>query len=123
MDEVAPESYECFNDFFCIRLKKDARIIVDERAIISHADCRVVAFEDVNESTAFWNKGKCFCVNELLNGQEKDLKKRNKIIDIFCMLNVRNEEEEIEQEFKDFGVGCDSVEVNFIQKNKKKNLQ
>jgi phosphatidylserine decarboxylase len=62
-----PESFASFNDFFIRRLKPDARpFAADPQIICSPADCRLLAFAAVNETTNFPVKGLAFNVSGLL---------------------------------------------------------
>jgi phosphatidylserine decarboxylase len=67
-------SAETFNEFFYRRLKADARPITnpqDPSTLVSCADCRMMAFESVNEATRLWIKGKEFSVGRLLGDSYK----------------------------------------------------
>lgn len=64
------DSYKTFNEFFYRKLKPDARPIFlksNPNVVVSAADCRLTAFNSVDEATQFWIKGKRFSVKTLLN--------------------------------------------------------
>ncbi|CAG8627128.1 7911_t:CDS:10 [Ambispora leptoticha] len=67
--------YATFNEFFYRKLRKDARPI-DENAdvVVSPADCRMIAFENIDLATKYWIKGREFTVENLL--QSKELAKK-----------------------------------------------
>lgn len=53
------DSFKTFNEFFYRRLKPGARPIGhpdDDQVLTSAADCRLMAFDSVEESTRFWIK-------------------------------------------------------------------
>ncbi|KAI0035374.1 phosphatidylserine decarboxylase-domain-containing protein [Vararia minispora EC-137] len=67
--ELPLEAYKTFNEFFYRKLKSSARPVEcpdDPNRIVSAADCRLMAFESVNEATKLWIKGKEFSVGRLL---------------------------------------------------------
>ncbi|KQK11647.1 hypothetical protein BRADI_2g61400v3 [Brachypodium distachyon] len=71
MDETKDpiESFKTFNDFFVRQLKPSARPIAynDQNSIATcAADCRLMAFSSVDESTRFWVKGRKFSIEGLL---------------------------------------------------------
>ena len=69
------ESFKTFNEFFCRRLKEDARPVdkpEDPRRVVSAADCRFMAFETIDEATRLWIKGREFSVAKLLGENHKD---------------------------------------------------
>jgi phosphatidylserine decarboxylase len=62
-------SFKSFNEFFYRKLKEDARPVDspnDPTVLVSGADCRLMAFESVNEATRIWIKGREFSVQRLL---------------------------------------------------------
>lgn len=64
-------SYTSFNDFFCRKLKKEARpIFPDARAAILPADGRYLAYQNIENADGFIVKGKKFSLQTLL-GSEK----------------------------------------------------
>lgn len=66
---------ETFNQFFYRKLKESARPLDnpdDPTVLVSGADCRMMAFETVNEATQFWIKGREFTVSRLLGERYKD---------------------------------------------------
>ena len=68
-------SFKTFNEFFYRKLKEDARPVEkpeDPRRIVSAADCRFMAFENISEATRFWIKGREFSVAKLLGERYKD---------------------------------------------------
>ena len=69
-------SFRTFNEFFYRKLKPDARPIEapgDDSRLVSCADCRMMAFETVNEATKIWIKGRDFSVARLLGPEYKDV--------------------------------------------------
>lgn len=68
-------SFKTFNEFFYRKLKEDARPVEkpeDPARIVSAADCRFMAFENVSEATKVWIKGREFSVAKLLGERYKD---------------------------------------------------
>jgi len=62
-------SFKTFNQFFYRKLKPDARPVEnpeDPYRLVSGADCRLMAFETVQEATRLWIKGREFTVSRLL---------------------------------------------------------
>ncbi|ESK89527.1 phosphatidylserine decarboxylase [Moniliophthora roreri MCA 2997] len=77
MDEVLDplESFKTFNEFFYRKLKPEARPVEEldnPYRLVSAADCRMMAFESVNEATRLWIKGREFTVARLLGDAYKD---------------------------------------------------
>jgi len=77
VDEILEplDSFPNFNEFFYRKLKPDARPVTDPtdpRTVVSAADCRLVAFESINEATRLWIKGREFSVARLLGDKYKD---------------------------------------------------
>jgi len=69
------DQYKTFNEFFYRKLKPDARPVAnpdDPTIIVSGADCRLMAFQTVNEATRIWIKGREFTVARLLGEKYKD---------------------------------------------------
>ncbi|CAM8899159.1 unnamed protein product [Rhodiola kirilowii] len=61
--------FKTFNDFFIRELKPDARPIAcleREEVAVCGADCRLMAFNSVEDSTRFWIKGRKFSIQGLL---------------------------------------------------------
>lgn len=57
------------------KLKPSARPLEspdDPRRLVSGADCRMMAFETVNEATRLWIKGREFSISRLLGDAYKD---------------------------------------------------
>ncbi|OWZ75979.1 phosphatidylserine decarboxylase [Cryptococcus neoformans Bt85] len=70
------DSFKTFNEFFYRKLKPDARPIEDpgnDDRLVSCADCRLMAFETVNEATQLWIKGREFTIGRLLGPNYKDV--------------------------------------------------
>lgn len=70
--ELPLSSYTTFNDFFARRLKPGARPIAcpdDPSVIVSPADCRLLVFPSVEDTTRLWLKGQNFTVASLLGPQ------------------------------------------------------
>ncbi|KAI0693420.1 phosphatidylserine decarboxylase-domain-containing protein [Cytidiella melzeri] len=68
------EYFKTFNQFFYRELKPDARPVEspdDPNRLVSGADCRLMAFETVNEATSLWIKGRDFSVARLLGNTYK----------------------------------------------------
>ncbi|EST05400.1 Phosphatidylserine decarboxylase-related [Kalmanozyma brasiliensis GHG001] len=68
------DSYKTFNEFFYRKLKPNARPNEEPDnpgRLVSGADCRMMAFETVNEATKFWIKGRDFTVARLLGDAAK----------------------------------------------------
>ncbi len=64
-----PESYTCFNDFFCRALKDDARPITDGmNTLACPADGAVSQVGDIQNGRIFQAKGRDFSAQELLGG-------------------------------------------------------
>ncbi len=66
--EAPTESFDSFNDFFIRKLKPQARPIQD--GLISPADGKVLAFEQVSELRKFFVKGRAFDLGTFLQNQE-----------------------------------------------------
>jgi phosphatidylserine decarboxylase len=74
LDDIADpiDSFNTFNEFFYRKLKPGARPIAHESdgfILTSAADCRLMAFETVDESKRFWIK-----VRVLLSAEPLDCK-------------------------------------------------
>ncbi|KAF8525860.1 phosphatidylserine decarboxylase-domain-containing protein [Hysterangium stoloniferum] len=77
VDEIRDpiSSFKTFNEFFYRKLKESARPVDspnDPTILVSGADCRMMAFETVNEATQIWIKGREFTVARLLGERYKD---------------------------------------------------
>ncbi|WP_075590221.1 phosphatidylserine decarboxylase [Labilibacter marinus] len=59
--------YRCFNDFFYRKLKDGQRLIGD--ALVSPADGKVLAFQDIDHVPSFFIKGSEFKLHEFLNDE------------------------------------------------------
>jgi phosphatidylserine decarboxylase len=60
---------ETFNQFFYRKLKPEARPVEspdDPTRLVSGADCRMMAFETIQEATRIWIKGRDFTIAKLL---------------------------------------------------------
>ncbi|KAH8092634.1 phosphatidylserine decarboxylase-domain-containing protein [Cristinia sonorae] len=67
-------SFKTFNEFFYRKLKPDARPVEnpeDPYRLVSGADCRLMAFETVQEATRLWIKGREFTVSRLLGEKHR----------------------------------------------------
>jgi phosphatidylserine decarboxylase len=78
VDEILDplDSFKTFNEFFYRKLKASARPIEEpsnEHRLVSCADCRMMAFESVEEATRIWIKGREFTVGRLLGQEYKDV--------------------------------------------------
>ncbi|KAG8776582.1 hypothetical protein FRC12_000836 [Ceratobasidium sp. 428] len=63
------DSFKNFNEFFYRKLKETARPVSEPQnpgRMVSCADCRMMAFETVNDATRLWIKGREFSVKRLL---------------------------------------------------------
>uniref|UniRef100_A0A7N0RFY1 Phosphatidylserine decarboxylase n=1 Tax=Kalanchoe fedtschenkoi TaxID=63787 RepID=A0A7N0RFY1_KALFE len=63
------DHFKTFNDFFIRELKPNARPIAcleREDVAVCGADCRLMAFKSVEDSTRFWIKGRKFSIKGLL---------------------------------------------------------
>ncbi|EIW71117.1 hypothetical protein TREMEDRAFT_67577 [Tremella mesenterica DSM 1558] len=72
-------SFKSFNQFFYRKLKPGARPVDEpgnEARLVSCADCRMMAFETVDEATSIWIKGREFTVGRLLGPNYKDVIER-----------------------------------------------
>ena len=67
--------FTSFNDFFCRKLKSDAREI--QEGVVSPADGKVIAFENINEINDFFVKGSKFTLTGFLQDQELAEKYKN----------------------------------------------
>ncbi|KAK4683625.1 phosphatidylserine decarboxylase, partial [Tremellales sp. Uapishka_1] len=81
VDEILEpiSSFKTFNQFFYRKLKPGARPVEDpndEYRLVSPADCRMMAFETVQEATSIWIKGREFTVGRLLGPEYHDVKDR-----------------------------------------------
>lgn len=74
MDEALnsdPESYACFNDFFCRALKPDARPVCDaETSVACPADGTVSQRGTIANGRIFQAKGRDYSAQELLGGDD-----------------------------------------------------
>jgi phosphatidylserine decarboxylase precursor len=70
---------ETFNEFFYRKLKPDARPVEEPDnpyRLVSGADCRMMAFETVQDATRIWIKGREFTVARLLGDAYKSQAER-----------------------------------------------
>lgn len=77
VDEILDpiDSFKTFNQFFYRKLKPSARPVTDPEdayRLVSPADCRMMAFETVDEATRIWIKGREFSVARLLGPAYED---------------------------------------------------
>ena len=69
------DEYTSFNDFFYRELKEGAREVdYDEKAIVSPADGKILAYQNIKEVDKFFVKGSEFTLEEFFN--DKDLAKK-----------------------------------------------
>jgi phosphatidylserine decarboxylase len=62
-----PESFASFNEFFCRKLKKDARPqVLSPEVVTAPADGRYLVIPNISKSHGFYIKGKKFCLESLL---------------------------------------------------------
>lgn len=73
------EEFKNFNEFFYRQLKLDARpcsAAQNPKIIVSPADCRSVVFNNMDEATKIWVKGREFSIERLLgNAYPQDVKR------------------------------------------------
>lgn len=77
-----PEQFKTFNDFFARGMKvEEYRPLAypdDESVIVSPADCRMMCWDTILDSTKFWIKGSKFTLENLCGPNTKvDIKKYN----------------------------------------------
>ncbi|KAL9097905.1 MAG: hypothetical protein Q9165_000231 [Trypethelium subeluteriae] len=68
-----PTQYRTFNDFFARELREGTRPVegeADPKVVSSPADCRLTAFETVDQATKYWIKGFGFTLEKLLGDAE-----------------------------------------------------
>ena len=68
-----PAQYATFNAFFARELRDDARPVEqahDAAVVSSPADCRLSAFETIDQATKYWIKGFGFTLEKLLGSAE-----------------------------------------------------
>lgn len=76
-----PNEYRCFNDFFTRAHKEGSRPLAepgDDSVTVSAADSRLVVFDTVNLTKAFWIKGRHFSITTLMGGDDIAEKKAQK---------------------------------------------
>ncbi|KAI8081723.1 phosphatidylserine decarboxylase-domain-containing protein [Halteromyces radiatus] len=64
------DHFKTFNEFFYRKLKPDARPCEypdDPKVVVSPADCRMMAFQTIDQATKIWIKGLDFTVAKLLD--------------------------------------------------------
>jgi phosphatidylserine decarboxylase len=71
VNEIADplDSFKTFNEFFYRKLRPDARPLDEPDnpgRLVSMADCRMMAFNTVNQASQIWIKGRDFTVSRLL---------------------------------------------------------
>ncbi len=76
-----------FNDFFCRKLKPEARPI--QEGLISPADGKIIAFENIDEINSFYVKGRNFTLDEFL--QDKELAEKFKKTSLFIIRLAPND--------------------------------
>ena len=62
--------YRTFNEFFYRKLRVDGRPIAnpqDGKTIVSAADCRLIVFDNINDATRLWIKGRHFSLKQLFH--------------------------------------------------------
>ncbi|PWN50204.1 hypothetical protein IE53DRAFT_330720 [Violaceomyces palustris] len=70
LEQPDPARYPSFNSFFFRKLRPGARPIsepANDRVVSSCADCRITVFENVDQATKVWIKGKEFTIGRLLS--------------------------------------------------------
>ena len=71
--------YKTFNEFFYRKLKDGARPIAnsgDSNIIVSAADCRLQVYDNVDQATRFWVKGRNFSIIGLLGDPAETISKQ-----------------------------------------------
>lgn len=67
----SPTHYRCFNDFFCRKLKKDARPIdLSNNTVVFPADGRHLGFQDSSKISNIFVKGQKFDLKSFLNNEK-----------------------------------------------------
>ncbi|MFT5832625.1 MAG: phosphatidylserine decarboxylase [Cognaticolwellia sp.] len=77
----AVEDFTSFNDFFYRKLKPEARPI--EQGLVSPADAKLIAFENLEEVNTFFVKGQKFTLEAFLQDKDLAAKYRNSAMLIF----------------------------------------
>lgn len=75
------EDFTSFNDFFYRKLKPEARPI--ENGLVSPADAKLLAFEDISEVNTFFVKGQKFTLAAFLQDEKLAKKYKNSALLIF----------------------------------------
>merc|ERR1712154_98764 len=74
-----PSEFKTFNDFFARGMKKEYRPLAspeDETVIVSPADCRLMVWDSILDSTKVWIKGSKFTLQNLVGPNSKiDIKR------------------------------------------------
>ena len=69
-DRENPKEYRCFNDFFSRKLKGEARpVSLEEDTLISPADGRLLAFENIDKERIIQVKGFTYTLRSLFNDE------------------------------------------------------
>jgi phosphatidylserine decarboxylase len=76
IDEIEQDigQFKNFNEFFYRKLKAGARQLaspIDDRVMVSPADCRMHCFPKISDAIEFWIKGKNFTIKDLLGEQNE----------------------------------------------------
>lgn len=71
LEESQEQYFDSFNDFFIRKLKPYARPIdSNENSLVSPADGKMLVFQNINDTTSFFAKGKQFDLNKFFEGRE-----------------------------------------------------
>ncbi len=71
LEEAQEQYFDSFNDFFIRKLKPEARPIdTTIGSLISPADGKILAFENLKETSSFFIKGKKFSLEEFFQGKQ-----------------------------------------------------
>lgn len=71
LDESQEQYFDSFNDFFIRKLKPEARPIdLLEDSLVSPADGKILAFENLKDTSSFFIKGKEFSLEKFFQGKQ-----------------------------------------------------
>lgn len=71
LNESEKQYFDSFNDFFIRKLKPEVRVIdQSENSLVSPADGKILAFENLEETDSFFVKGKKFDIKKFFDGNE-----------------------------------------------------
>lgn len=71
LEESQEQYFDSFNDFFIRKLKPEARPIDKaHNSLVSPADGKILAFQNINDTTSFFAKGKQFDLKSFFEGKD-----------------------------------------------------